>query len=400
MRYNGKPVELTPEQEEAATYFAKYLETDHVKKPQFCKNFFKDFLKLLNPKGSKEKHVIQEFDLCDFTPIAAHLKAESEKRKNRSKEEKEIEKKEKAAAKEKYGWAMVDGRKEPISNYMVEMPGLFLGRGDHPKTGKIKKRIMPEDITLNLDEDAPVPPCPIPGHKWGGIEHDSNVAWIATWVENISDGRKYVLFAPSSSIRGKSDREKFETARRLRQEIDRIRSSYEKDLKDEDSLKRQRATAMWVIDRLALRVGNEKGEDEADTVGCCSLRVEHVKLHEPDKLEFDFLGKDSMRYHNTVTVPERIFKNFMKFQKGKKPEEEIFDRLTVRDLPCSHNTTAHAFADAPSTHFAADCFVEQASSVVHARLDGQGIPYLQRLLHAREGARQGVCREAQEDDRR
>jgi len=35
-----------------------------------------------------------------------------------------------------------------------------------------------------------------------------------------------------------------------------------------------------LIDRLALRVGNEKSEDEADTVGCCSLRVEHVKLEE------------------------------------------------------------------------------------------------------------------------
>ena len=57
---------------------------------------------------------------------------------------------------------------------------------------------------------------------------------------------------------------------------------------------------MWVIDRLALRVGNEKGEDEADTVGCCSLRVEHVRLVAPSSIEFDFLGKDSMRYFNTV----------------------------------------------------------------------------------------------------
>jgi len=31
---------------------------------------------------------------------------------------------------------------------------------------------------------------------------------------------------------------------------------------------------MYVIDTLALRVGNEKGSDEADTVGCCSLRIE------------------------------------------------------------------------------------------------------------------------------
>jgi DNA topoisomerase-1 len=58
--------------------------------------------------------------------------------------------------------------------------------------------------------------------------------------------------------------------------------------------------------------------------------VEHVKLHAPDQLEFDFLGKDSMRYHNTVTVPTRIFACFKKFSEGKKEDDEIFDRLTVR----------------------------------------------------------------------
>jgi DNA topoisomerase-1 len=33
---------------------------------------------------------------------------------------------------------MVDGRKEKIGNFRVEPPGLFRGRGDHPKTGMLK----------------------------------------------------------------------------------------------------------------------------------------------------------------------------------------------------------------------------------------------------------------------
>jgi DNA topoisomerase-1 len=46
---------------------------------------------------------------------------------------------------------------------------------------------------------------------------------------------------------------------------------------------RQRAVALYFIDKLALRAGNEKDTDEAaDTVGCCSLRCEHVTLHEED----------------------------------------------------------------------------------------------------------------------
>ena len=63
---------------------------------------------------------------------------------------------------------------------------------------------------------------------------------------------------------------------------------------------KQLGTATYIIDKLAIRVGNEKGDGEADTVGCCSLRKEHLKLLEDFKVEFDFLGKDSMRYHNTV----------------------------------------------------------------------------------------------------
>lgn len=64
--------------------------------------------------------------------------------------------------------------------------------------------------------------------------------------------------------------------------------------------------------KLALRAGNEKEEGEtADTVGCCSLRVEHVTLHkklEGNKyvVELDFLGKDSIRYYNKVSVIKKV----------------------------------------------------------------------------------------------
>lgn len=45
-------------------------------------------------------------------------------------------------------------------------------------------------------------------------------------------------------------------------------------------------------------------DEEADTVGCCSLRVEHLTFDmEKEEVTFDFLGKDSIRYLNTVKVP-------------------------------------------------------------------------------------------------
>jgi DNA topoisomerase-1 len=234
--------------------------------------------------------------------------------------------------KEIYGVATVDGRKENLGNWTIEPPGLFLGRGNHPKAGMIKHRVQPEDVTLNLSKDAKVPDAP-EGHKWGSIVHDNTVAWIATWKENIKGDNKYVLFAPSSSIRSNKDREKFETARRLKNCVNKIRKQVEVDLTSKDEMIRQRATAVWIIDRLALRVGNEKNKDEeADTVGCCSLRVEHIKLHPPTTVEFEFLGKDSMRYHNSVQVDEQVFKNLQTFCKSKKPDEDIFDRLTTHSV--------------------------------------------------------------------
>jgi hypothetical protein len=51
------------------------------------------------------------------------------------------------------------------------------------------------------------------------------------------------------------------------------------DFKSKEMRVRQRAVALYFIDKLALRAGNEKDDDQADTVGCCSLRVEHITLH-------------------------------------------------------------------------------------------------------------------------
>lgn len=101
---------------------------------------------------------------------------------------------------------------------------------------------------------------------------------------------------------------------------------------------RQRATALYLIDKLALRAGNEKDTDEeADTVGCCSLRVEHITLQEPNVVIFDFLGKDSMRYYNEVPVDKQVFKNLAIFKRGKKDEQKVtgdllFDRIDTLKL--------------------------------------------------------------------
>lgn len=92
---------------------------------------------------------------------------------------------------------------------------------------------------------------------------------------------------------------------------------------------RQMATATYLIDIFTLRAGGEKGDDEADTVGCCSLRYEHITLKPPNKVIFDFLGKDSIRFYQEVEVDKQVFKNLRIFKKNpKQPGDDLFDRIT------------------------------------------------------------------------
>ena len=59
-----------------------------------------------------------------------------------------------------------------------------------------------------------------------------------------------------------------------------------------------------------------------------------MKLHEQLNgkefvVEFDFLGKDSIRYCNAVAVEKRVFKNLQLFVENKQPGDDLFDRLNV-----------------------------------------------------------------------
>eukprot|EP00250_Pteridium_aquilinum_P014105 c21783_g1_i1 orf=141-2135(+) len=328
MLYEGKPVDLTLEQEEVATMFAVMKDTDYALKPKFLANFWNDWKKLLGPN-----HIIQELEGCDFTPIYEWHLAEKEKKKQLSAQEKKAIKDEKLKQEEKYMWAVVDGVKEKVGNFRVEPPGLFRGRGEHPKMGKVKRRIYPEDIVINIGAGSPVPDCPISGHSWKEVRHDDTVTWLAYWNDPINTKeQKYVFLSPSSTLKGQSDKEKYEKARVLKDYIKDIRKTYTENFASPDPTTRQIAVATYLIDQLALRAGNEKDDDEADTVGCCSLKVEHVSLVPPTSLEFDFLGKDSIRYYNTVKVVKPVYDAIGDFKKDKAENKDLFDRLDTNKL--------------------------------------------------------------------
>ena len=329
--YKNKEIILTPEAEEYATMYAKYLGTDYIEKPKFNKNFFDDFKQVL-PDFMKDAKM-EDFD---FTKIKRHLVNEAEKKKNLSKEQKEKIKKQNEKLEEPYKFCIIDGAQQKVGNYKIEPPGIFLGRGEHPKLGMVKKRIMPEDVTLNLDKEAPIPKInidPTGKMKWGSIINDNSVVWLATWKDTINGKNKYVFTSMESIFKSKSDESKFDLARKLKRKVNGIRQQYENQLNSDDNRTRQLATALYFIDHLALRVGGKKdSKEEADTVGVTSLRVEHISLSPPNIVKLDFLAKDSVRFCKKVNVTKPVFDNLIIFTGNKSRREQLFDLISASSM--------------------------------------------------------------------
>tara|TARA_B110001452_G_scaffold42271_1_gene32427 strand:+ start:859 stop:2181 length:1323 start_codon:yes stop_codon:yes gene_type:complete len=333
LKYDGESIKLPPDCEEVATMFAAMKDTDYGKNPVFQKNFMKDWRRLLK---KHELGRIKEFEKCNFVAMAEHLATISDQKKAMTSEQKKAAKAEKDKLEEPFCFAIVDGRKEKLGNFRVEPPGLFRGRGEHPKMGHLKARIFPEDITINIGHDAKVPPVPDIGdgkkHKWGDVLHKNTVTWLCKWKDSINGEDKCVWLSANSSWKGMSDMAKYEKARKLKDHIHKVRKDYEADMKSDDIERQQKGVAIYLIDRLALRVGGEKDkDDEADTVGCCSLRVEHVKDDAGENmLHLNFLGKDSIVYDNTTEITPMVYKLIRTPRRGLEPVAHSADESPSR----------------------------------------------------------------------
>jgi DNA topoisomerase-1 len=75
-------------------------------------------------------------------------------------------------------------------------------------------------------------------------------------------------------------------------------------------------------------VGDEKDPDEADTVGATTLRPSHIIINSNTKVNFDFLGKDSVRWQKEVELPQEVVKNLTEFKneaEKSQAESTIFE---------------------------------------------------------------------------
>lgn len=302
----GKPVALTPQQEEMAVAWAKKLGTEYAEDPVFVRNFFGDFCKALGITG---KLGPEHFD---FSEIVKYVEQEKAKKLAMGKEEKKRLAAERKAVREankaKYGQAIVDGEKVDLGNYMAEPSCIFMGRGKHPLRGKWKRGPSESDVILNLSADAPRPPG-----SWKEIVWQPDFMWVAKWDDKLRVEEKYVWLGDSSSVKQERDIEKYDRARALERKIDQLRAHVSANLTADDPKRRKIATVSYLIDALKFRVGDEKDRDEADTVGATTLRPEHIKINDGSHVVFDFLGKDSVRYRKEVELPPQVIDNIKEF---------------------------------------------------------------------------------------
>jgi DNA topoisomerase IB len=287
VKVRGRPVELSPLAEEMAYLFTKKKDTPYVQDPVFISNFTNDFLRQLPPwcKGAK-------FDDIDFREFYRKVDQEKAAKEALTKEQRKAQaasrKDQREALKARYGKATLDGKEVDFANWMVEPPGLFMGRGKHPFRGRWKPRVQASDVVLNLGESSPAPPG-----NWSEIVHDHDSMWMAKWVDKLTDKEKYVWLHESTPIQQSRSKAKYDNALKVGTNLGRIRARISRELDSKDERMRQVATVCYLIDTMGMRVGDEKDEDEADTVGASTLRVEHVKI-EGNAVKFDFLGKDSV----------------------------------------------------------------------------------------------------------
>jgi DNA topoisomerase I len=335
---DGERLMLNRDQEELVYAWAKKKDTHYVQDSVFQSNYLNDFKKLL-PEGFQHITSIKDVDFTEAFILIDHEKkvkeTEIERIRNLSHEEKKKLLSAKRAEREKlkavYGKAIVDGIDVDIANWLVEPPGIFMGRGQHPLRGKWKPRVRPQDVTLNLGEDAS-----IPEGTWQNVVHDHSSTWLATWMEKLTGKRKYVWLHDSSVLRQNNDKEKYDKAVKLERHIGKVQKEIiNRMLNTRDINQKKIATVCYLIFRLAMRVGDEKDPEEADTVGASTLRVEHIKFpcnNGKQFIEFNFLGKDSVPWQKTLEVNSEdargLYSNLKSFMSNKESGYHIFDGIT------------------------------------------------------------------------
>jgi hypothetical protein len=220
-------------------------------------------------------------------------------------------------------------------------PSIFVGRDpSHPKRGMCRRGVRPQDVVLNMT-------CnehnKMHAKRRGFVRFVENkqAKWIANWEDPITNEKRY-LFIHSSSAAQRLD--KFDKARLLKRRMRLLHTKQANDIVSPSENRRQIALAVFLLDHLCIRVGNEKDVmTEADTIGCCTLKAHSnifVKNIPKKTICLQFIGKDSVPFKKTVVIPEPYFSQCVRMLDNRLRDALFFDRIS----PSSINRYIHSIA--------------------------------------------------------
>ncbi len=377
LKIKDNVVHLNGIQEEMAYQWAKKKDTPYVQDKIFQSNFTKDFAAALGYEYKKISYNDLNFD--DIYNIVDMEKARKdaltkEERKELAAKRKKI----REQLKSEYGTAILDGEKVDVGNYMAEPPGIFIGRGDHPLRGRWKPRITHSDVTLNMGKSAVHPKG-----AWKKIIENKQATWLASWTDHLTQKEKYIWLADTSAIKQNMDKAKYLKAENLAAGINKILDKIGHDMAENDTKKRNVSTVCYLIYRTAMRVGDEKDPDEADTVGATTLRKEHITVLD-DAISLDFLGKDSVRWQETIKVEsphdEQFKKNISDIIKDKNNKDEIFDGIRSSHVNAYYSSIVKGLSAKVFRTYSATKVVKQYLS---EHVDVKNATQNKKLYHAK-----------------
>lgn len=325
--YIGFDKKLSSLAEEMLFHYSAKLETEYVENPVFNENFWND-LKPQLPKEYQTKTLDYFMPLCK--EIFDFIQKRKEEKKSLTKEQKLVIENEKENLKETYGYCALNGETQPLASFYIEGPGILITRGKHPQLGCWKYRIQPEDVTINATNYKEIKPPK--GHSWKLAHENKNSLFLVYYSFTLSNGRKinkFIQFSAKSAVKQNSDQKKFDKAKLLIKNWSKVDEHINKGMLSKDPYILQSATVLYLIKNLGIRVGDEKGEDLADTVGASTLRKEHLRL-ENNTLYISFLGKDSVKFEGQLQLSDtakKVVENLL-----AKDGDMLFPSVTSIDV--------------------------------------------------------------------
>jgi DNA topoisomerase I len=319
--YNYRGLYIDSTKEEILWNYARYINTDYWKSKIFQNNFLIVLKKYID-KNIKSVNEIVPF-LKEIHEIQLHDKEDN---KILSKEDKERIKNEKQKIKDYYGYAIIDGSKQPLGMYQLEPCGVFIGRGESPLTGCWKERNYKSDVTLNISKDAK-----IPEGNWKKVIENKNSLAIADYDIKLSNGKtihKSVLFGSNSIVKQSADQHKFEKAKKVLSNW----SAIDKLIQEGIKAKKDVALVTWLVKNLGIRIGDEKDpEMESETFGASTLLGKHLKI-EDNKCILSFLGKDSVQYKKEFIIPDYAIEFFRYKKDNTDNDKQLFPKVKSKDV--------------------------------------------------------------------